>query len=305
MSLSRTNDVEIIGRLTDVEVRNDEFPSNHHKYVEVSANIRSHINGRDMVFPVRFFSSDTKADGSESKMYKSYLTIKPQLEGKTVRVIGGLSENRFYSAKDSQIHNSIRLAGRFISGRPDSEPHKATFEVSGVLISSPTEKRAKVKNADGSVSQGEVYRYDVQLGQSNYKEDNMEVFTFNIRPTDMAIKKGFDDKIQVGTSITLIGDLEFTEEVVTKEDDSTNVFFGEPVVKTYTNRTHNMFIRTATGVAEGEEYSADVLKSLIAAYKASDKEVEAKGKEKAGRRSEAESAADSTPKITSRQASLL
>lgn len=307
MSLSRTNNVELIGRLTDVEVKNDEFKSNHHKYVEVNANVRSHINGKDMVFPVRFFSSETKADGSESKMYKSFLSIKPQLEGKTVRVIAGLSENRFYSSRDNQMHSALKLNGRFITGRPDTEPHKATFEVGGVLISSPVEKRTKIKNADGSVTDGEIYRYDVQLGQANYAENNMEVFTFNIRPTDIAIKKGFDDKIQVGTSIVLIGDLDFTEETVTKEDTS-NVFFGEPIVKSYTRRTHNMFIRTVTGVAEGEEYPEDVLKSLIAAYKASDKEIEAKAKEKAANGNVAaddDAAESSAPKITSRQASLL
>lgn len=301
MSLSRTNNVEIIGRLTDVEVREGEFPSNHHAYIEVNGNVRSTINGKDMVFPVRFFSAKMKADNTENKMYKSYLTIKPQLEGKIVRVQGGLSENRFYSTRDKQMHSSIRINGRFIAGRPESEPQKATFEISGALISSPLEKRSK--NKDGS--EGEVYRYDVQLAQSNYGENNIEVYTFNIRPTDAAIKKGFEDKIPVGTSLTLIGDLEFTEETVTREDN-TNVFFGEPIVKTFTNHTRNLFIRTAVGVNEGEEYAADVLRGLIEAYKAKDKEIEEKAKSRESADSgSSEPAAESAPKVTTRQASLL
>ena len=289
----QTNNFHVVGSLISVDSKTGTFKQNGHNYINVTATVKSVINGQDNIFKIRFFSSDTKADGTPNKMFNIYNSLEKNYKDRRVVIDGSIRDNRFVG-KDGQMHASQSLEGKWISAAEEFEVDEGTWSVGGFVAKDLEEKTNK---------NNEIYRYDFTIGQSNYKGDNMSLFTFHIAPGDNVILNGVR-KYKVGDTITLNGKLNFIETIAVVEDK--NNAFGEPITKTFVNHNNNYFITGGTNpitdAADQDKYSNQVITSLVAAYKASGVEIQQKA---SSSKAAAPVETNEAPKPSVRQTSLI
>ena len=290
--LLRTNSIKIVGTLADAKVTTGNRKDNGAGYVSVDAVVTANIGGVSNEFQISFYANQLTKDGKESKLYESYCKL-PELVGRKIEVDGEIRENRFFSPNLNQLISTQLLSGRFYRGVVESTADVATFTVGGFLVKTPVEKQNK---------KGEVYRYDVALGQSNYAGNGMSMITLHINPTQREVVSGVEGLYNVGDTVQFTGSLVFKVEQVTVQDE--NTAFGTPVTKTFTNKQSNFYIEGGSNPITGESaYSAEIVSSLINAYKAHDVELQEKSANNSNVAASAPVA--STPVVTKRQASLI
>lgn len=286
-NLFRENAFEVVGTLKSADIRTGNRKSDGQEYVSVDAVVESSLKGETNEFEINFFSNKLTREGKENQLFVTYNKMKNFI-GKKVSISGDIRESRFKSIKTNQMVSSQKLNGRFIRSAADGTPDKATFTLGGFIVKTPVEKTDK---------DGNVYRYDVVLGQSNFNGDNMSMYTLHIDPSDRPIIAGVEG-YEIGNTVRLNGDLNFINRVVTQESEDTS--FGSGTVRTFTNRIHNYFIKGGSNPIDGDSaYSDEVIKTLINAYKARDVELAGVGDNK--------SAADKpiAPKPSKKQMSLI
>lgn len=290
MELLKVNSFKIVGKLVDVAIKTGNRTSDGVGYVSATATVVSNFDGRDFEYEVSFYSSALTADKKENQLYKSYVKME-DLKGKKVEIDGEIRENRFYSVRNEQMGSSQVLSGRFIRGAAESTVDTATFEFGGFVARELTEKKNKA---------GEVYRYDISLGQANYKGDMASVFTFHVNPTDVGVVKGVQE-YSIGQTVKIVGKLHFIVEVVESVVDNDGGF-GDPVTRVFTNRQKNFFIKTGFKPLNADQdgyYDKETISNLLQAYKAHDVEIEAAAKNKEDK------PVTEKPAITGRQTSLI
>jgi hypothetical protein len=290
----KTNSFHVVGTLIDVVSKKGSFKANGHNYINATATIKSVINGQDNIYKVRFFSSDVKADGTPNKLYSVYEGLEGNYKGHRVEIDGTIRDNRFVG-KDGQMHAGQTLEGKWISAASESKMDEGTWTIGGFVARDIEEKTNK---------NNEVYRYDFAIGQANYKEDNMSLFTLHIAPGDNVILNGVR-KYKVGDTVTLNGRLNFIETTAVVEDK--NNAFGEPVTKTFINHNNNFFITSGsnpiTDSSDPDKYNNQVIGTLVAAYKASGVEIQQKAASNANSAAAVETNEASKPSV--RQTSLI
>ena len=242
-NLERTNEWKIVGTLIGVEQKCGVSKRNGHNWVSITATVKSVLNDVENKFKVRFFTTDTKANGEKNKRYDQYLNLERDFKGHKVERTGTIAENRFMG-RDGQRHTSNQLNGKFVHATSDSTVDAATFSVGGFLVATPAEKRNK---------DNELYGYRVEIGQANYQGDNRQDIILDIDPKDTIVRNGRRSSI---------------EKTTTVED---KVAFGEPIVRTFTSHSNNYFItggKTPITNEEDGRYSSETIHALVAAYKA-------------------------------------
>lgn len=289
--LFNENSFKVVGRLASAEVKLGNRVENGGAYVSVEAIVNSVIEGEDNEYPVTFFANEQTKEGKHSKLYDTYAKL-PELIGKKVEITGSIRENRFWSTGANQLVSSQQLSGMWVKGVVETTPDMGTFSLGGFLGRAIQERRNK---------NDEVYRYDVVIGQSNYKGDNMSMFVVHINPNDREVLNGVQSLYEVGDTFKIEGDLRFIvkEEVVTEETG-----FGKPITKTYKNKQKNFYVTSGSNpiVEEGKAYDVEVVKALKAAYDA--KDVELMNAQKTVEKSAPAPVAAATT-VTRRQASLI
>ena len=291
--LLRENSIKIVGKLTDAQATFGNRKDNGQGYVSVDATIVSMIGGVSNEYKVNFYAGQLTKDGKQSKLYESYSKL-PEMIGRKVEVDGEIRENRYWSANLNQLISTQLLAGKFVKGVVDSAVDTATFVIGGFLVKTPVEKQNK---------KGEVYRYDVTVGQSNYAGNGMSMITLHINPAQREIVSGVEGLYNVGDTVQFTGSLVFKVETVTVEDE--NTAFGAPVTKTYTNRQSNFYIEGGSNpISDDRAYSSDVISTLISAYKAHDVELQNATVAKAPAANSAP-VSNAAPAVTKRQTSLI
>lgn len=289
MDLLKTNTFKVVGRLLSQDLEIKHRRDNGEAFISGRATISAELSGAKNEFEVSFYANQKTADGKESSLFASYSKIK-DLIGKKVEVTGSIAESRFWSTSGNQMVSSQQLNGRFIRGVAESTADEGSFELGGFVVKGLTEKTNK---------NNEVYRYDLSLGQANYRGDSMSCYTVHINPADREIVSGVRN-YEVGQTVRVNGDLRFivTE---TRSERKNEGGFGEPVVRVYTNKQRNFFVTGGTAAIRDVEqgmYSSDVIRSLIAAYKARDVELSAKAKDSSQE-------AEPEVRVTSKQTSLI
>lgn len=292
MDALKTNNIKIVGRLGAVDLKTANRKNNGAGYISGNITINSVIGGEDKEYEVSLFANEMTKEGKPSQLYQNYAKLS-DLVGRKIEVTGELREDRYFSSQAKQLISSQKLSGRFVKGVTEVTPDEATFEIGGFIVSGLTEK----KNKDG-----EIYRYDVQLGQGNYNYSSLSIFNFNIKPTEVEIVKGISNSYKVGDTVVLNGNLDFVVKTVTKE--SANVGFGSGAVRTYTNRIRSFWIcggSVPIASIEDGAYPRDLINSLISAYKAHDVELSNKAADSAT----ANDSLEDKPAVSNRQASLI
>ena len=283
----RQNNFKIIGRLIKADVKLGTSAMSGQAYASVKSIVQSNINGETFEYEIDFYSAQLTSQGKPSALYTSYAKMA-DLEGKKVEISGYLRENRYFSNKLNQMSSAQELAGRFIKGVPESVSDESTWELSGFIAKTLTEKINK---------KGEVYRYDLALAQSNYGGNSISMFTLHIDPSRRDIV-GAVSGYEVGQTIQLNGTLNFKVETVTSESKSEGGF-GTGVTRTYTNRQKNFFITGGSAAIKDETaYDSATISDLVSNYKARDVELSEKAQSRT-------SAAEVTPTVTKKQTSLI
>lgn len=289
MALIKTNSVEIIGTLTKVNMRKGTDKTGH-DYVSVEATISTSQDGVNCEYPVNFYSRSVTIDNQENKLYSIYLGMDKWLN-KKVRMTGRLRENRYFSVKKKQLTSIQLIDGGYINTTAENSTDSAKFTLAGVMLDELTEKTSK---------DGKIYRYDLRIGQTNYAEDKLSVFTLHVNPDRTDIISGVKNSYRIGDTIELRGSLLFKIETVSVvEDDQA---FGTPVVKTFTNRQNNFFIESGSQpITDETRYDATLVRNLAAAYHDRDKEIQANAESKMTNAVEA----PKVETVTNRQTSLI
>lgn len=293
MELLRTNTFKVVGRLVSQDLKQGNRKDNGAGYISGKATVIANLGGRDNEFEISFFANQLTQDGKESQLFSNYSKLG-ELVGKKVEITGDIRESRFWSRNANQMVSSQQLNGKFVHGVAESVADEGSFEIGGFVVEELKEKTAK----DGS-----VYRYDLALGQSNYSGTSMSRFVLHVNPADAEIIRGVRN-YQVGQTVRVNGDLRFYVEQIQSERKNEGGF-GQPVVRVFTNKQHNFYITGGTAaivdVNDGM-YPSDIIRTLVAAYKAHDVELANKAKESAPRAAEP---AQEEPKVSFRQTSLI
>ena len=292
MDLLKNNSIKIVGRLQSQDLQPKIKKDGGSGYISGSAVVISHLDGRDCEFEIQFYTNQLTKDGKQSKLYTSYSKLG-ELVGKKVEITGELRENRFFSKNGNQMASAQVISGRFVRGVAESTEDEASFEFGGFVVDALKEKTNK---------DGEVYRYDLVLGQANYNGDMMGRYTFHVSPVDVEIVRGVQ-KYQIGETVFVHGNLRFYVEKVTSTINNEGGF-GEAVTRTYINRQSNYFVTGGSAPIKDAEkgmYGGDVIRNLVSAYKARDVEIAEKAKDGAS----GDDNGEKEVKVTSRQTSLI
>lgn len=287
--LQRTNNFKVVGRLIKADIRNGVSARTGQAYISATATVKSVVEGNDCEYEVSFFANQNTAQGKPSALYTSYSKMG-ELEGKKVEITGELRENRYFSTRAEQMVSSQQLSGRFIRGVSDTTPDEGRWEMSGFVAQILNEKKNR---------NNEIYRYDIMLGQANRSGNALSMFTLHVDPKRRDILAGVNG-YEVGQTVSLYGILDFKVETVTSEAKNEGGF-GEPVIRTYTNRQKNFFITGGSAPIKDEsKYEGSMITDLIAGYKAHDQEILEKSKSNTPT-----AAVETAPKITKKQVSLI
>ncbi len=290
MDALKTNNVKIVGRVASVNLKEGKKKTNGQGYISGTVTLNSLIGGEKKEFEINLYANETTKEGKPNQLYVSYSKLS-ELVGKKVEISGELRENRYFSTNAKQLVSAQQIAGRFVRGVSDTTEDLATFELGGFIVSELVQKTNK---------NGEIYRYDIVLGQGNYNNTNMSMFTLHVRPTDVEIINGLKGQYHAGDTVVLNGQLDWIIQTVVRESD--NVGFGSGAVHTFTNRQRNFWISGGSVVikdAEKGAYDQEIIRTLIAAYKAHDVELANAAPSDGG------STVEDKPTVTGRQTSLI
>jgi len=292
MDLLKTNTFKVVGRLVSQDLKILNKKTDGSGFISGNVIIEANLDGAKNEFEISFYANEKTQDGKISSLYTTYSKLG-ELVGKKVEVTGDIRESRFWSSNANQMVSAQKLSGRFIHGVAETSNDEGSWEIGGFVVEGLKERLTK---------DNEVYRYDLTLGQANYRGDSMSRFVLHINPADKEIVDGVG-KYSVGQTVQVNGDLRFIVTEVRSERKNEGGF-GEPVVKVFTNRQRNFFITGGSApivTAEKGMYSSDIIRSLVAAYKAADVQLAEKGKVSGGSSSEEEM----VTRISNKQASLI
>lgn len=294
MDFLTKNTFKVVGKLVSQDLKVGQRKDGKGGFISGNAVVVANLDGRENEFEISFFTNQSTKDGKESQLFTSYSKLG-DLVGKKIEVSGDIRESRFWSSNANQMVSSQKLSGRFVRGVAETTEDEASFELGGFVVEELVEK----KNKDN-----DVYRYDLTLGQANYKGDNMSRFIVHVNPSAIEIKRGVE-QYHVGQTVEVYGDLRF---IVTKStvEQKNEGGFGAPIVRTYVNKQHNFFITGGTAAitdAAKGMYPSDVIRSLVGAYKARDTELMNDAKSSSS--SSSASPVEEETKISFRQNSLI
>lgn len=261
--MEKINTVSIIGTLVETNLKEGvtkataERPSSKYINGNIILKVNSAATNSEMLIEVPVFVSELKKDKTVSKVYEALQTIESN-KGRRLEVMGGLTENKFYSDRNGAIIKTNKLRMNFFSVLPvgDTREDEAKFSVSGFVVEALKEKNNK---------NGDLICYELKLGQSDYSEKKADIFTITVDAHNEAAANYIRDNYQKGDTVTLHGHLNYTVETVTVKQEAE---FGEPITKTYQNATKQFVCDS--GKKELEGYSDEVIATLITGAKEDD-----------------------------------
>lgn len=293
MDLARKNTFKVVGRLQSQDLKTGNKKSNGDGYIYGKAVVIANLAGEDNEFEISFLTNEKTKDGKVNQLYVSYSKLG-DLVGKKVEISGEIRENRFWSTNGNQMSSAQQLSGKFVRGVSESTPDEGSFEIEGFVVEALKEKTNK---------DNEIYRYDLTLGQANYSGNNMSRFVLHVNPVDTAIVRGVQG-YQVGQTVRVQGDLRFIVKQVRVQEENAGGF-GTPATKVFMNKQRNFFITMGTAPYSDPSagmYSMDVIRTLVAAYKARDVELANKAKDSGSVSAEP---VEQETKVSFKQASLI
>ena len=287
--LNNKNNVYLVGELVEIKDFKEGFYGDNLNYVSATVVIKSIVNDQELLTEARTFINELKKDGTPNKNYSVIKNIQNMLNKRVVISGATLRGERFWSAKTNQLVNSVKVNFNLIrlaSSRDNEDT--VTFEFGG-FVTRPLQEVVDENNV--------VKYYQITLGQANFKEDNMFEVSFTVDADNEKAARAIENMYEAGATVEISGVCRTIVNVVEK---TTEVAFGDPIVKKYNNVDRKFVITSGSEVITGEgEYTADVIDRLVAAYKAEGKEIQSKASNAA-----TDSSVSNAPKPRSKNSSL-
>ena len=287
--LNNKNNVYLVGELVEIKDFKEGFYGDNLNYVSATVVIKSIVNDQELLTEARTFINELKKDGTPNKNYSVIKNIQNMLNKRVVISGATLKGERFWSTKTNQLVNSVRVNFNLIrlASSRDNEDI-VTFEFGG-FVTRPLQEVVDENNV--------VKYYQITLGQANFKEDNMFEVSFTVDADNEKAARAIENMYEAGVTVEISGVCRTIVNVVEK---TTEVAFGDPIVKKYNNVDRKFVITSGSEVITGEgEYTADVIDRLVAAYKAEGKEIQSKASNAA-----TDSSVSNAPKPRSKNSSL-
>lgn len=271
MEKEKINKITITGTLVENKLREGVAKNGKNtgkSYISGEIIVKSVIDGKDNLFPIRLYAFEQTKEGKENKLYASYRDLQ-KLLNRRITVSGTFSENRFWSEKTGQIASQQVLNGRFINEAKAGTPDGATYDFSGYVAKELVEKTNK---------ENEIYAYELLVGQTNYTETEASFYRFHIDPSRTDIINSVRELYVTGSTVHFSGEIRYVSENITKE--TTAVAFGSPQARNFVVTNRNYFITGGESPITGE--SAYDMEDMLAYKKANQaKDIEIQNKAKA------------------------
>ena len=250
--MERTNKVFIVGTLKELPADKQRTGDKDGvAWIGGTAIVQS----GDNEIEVKYFALEKTQDGRENKRYPNYVAL-PKMVGQRVKINGELTGRVFYNEGQGQLMPFNEITGGFFNSAKADDADVATFEYSG-FVTKPLHERL---NKDE-----QLIAYEIEIGQANYREDNMQVFKFTVDKDNARIKNAIENSYSKNTTVFITGQIRY--EVV-MEERTEEVDFGDPIVKTFQN-TRKTFVITGGKqpiVEEGLAYTTEKINELQSAY---------------------------------------
>ena len=97
MEKERINKITITGTFVENKLREGVAKNGKNtgkSYISGEIIVKSVIDGKDNLFPIRLYAFEQTKDGRENKLYASYRDLQ-KLLNRRITVSGSFSENRF------------------------------------------------------------------------------------------------------------------------------------------------------------------------------------------------------------------
>lgn len=201
---------------------------------------------------IDFYQTATYKSGKENNTYR---ILRDLVVGNIYTFQCTLDENKFVPSGREEVARSYRANLTFINKPIDSSVHTSSFRFLGIVTRGLQERRNQ---------EGEIYAYEIMVGQPQYKEEKgLNVFRFNV-PVDSPNLEIIQSNYTRGRTVDIAGHIESVMTTVEKEQA---VEFGEPVIQTYSNKFDYYFIDTGIQVPEAQVYSDEDIAKLVEATK--------------------------------------
>lgn len=264
--LERTNRVYVVGELVEIKDYKKGVYNNDKEYIATTVVIKSIVDGKELLIEGRSFVNKLKKDGTVSKNYTALEGLNDMLNRRVVLTNAEIEGDRFWSDRTNQLVNSTRINFNTIK-LASKENDIATFEFGGFV----TRPLQEIVDENGNVKY-----YQITFGQANYKEDNMFEAIFTVEADNINAARAIEQIYEAGVTAVISGNY---RSIITCVEKTTDVAFGDPIVKKYYN-SDRKFIITSGGEAitgaENGEYTEEVIAKLVAAYNESGKQIQEK-----------------------------
>lgn len=284
MALAKVNTVEIVGTLAQskLEVKTSK---DGQEYISGTITVDSDIDGVKNNFEISLYAKKVTKTGEVSKLFTNYEGLAKMI-GSKIRINGSMREERYFNKTAGQLQSLQKLEGRFINAENISTPDRATFEVSG-FVRKPLVAKTNKK--------GEIYAYELEVGQANYDDSQLNNFKFQVEPTAFDIIKSIQQIYGVNTTVRFGGNIRF---ITVTSEVTQETGFGQPRTRVFTNTNRSFFITFGDNpIVDESTYDGATIVRLTQAYAARDVQLTAD----AGANSPVMGAAP----ISSRQTSLI
>ena len=263
--MERTNKVFVIGTLLQVkDVRQGE--KENIPWIAGTAVVES--GGSEIEF--KYYASAKTQEGKDNARYSNYSQLENKV-GDRVKVNGELSGRVWFNDGQGQIINFNEVSAGFFNAPKPNETDVAKFEFIG-FVTKPIHERM---DKDGE----RLISYEIEIGQANYRQDNMQIIKFTVPVTSQNIYNAIAASYHKDLTVSISGEIVY--EVVTEERVE-EVAFGDPIVKKFQNtrKSFNITGGKQPIFDEGIAYSKADIAKLQGAYNAYLAQVEQDAKNK-------------------------
>lgn len=246
----KNNKFFVIGELVEynLEVKAD---NEGREYISGDVVVKSKVKDQDVLLPIDFYSRAKKEDGTDNKLFNSYVALKDKV-GQRVKIQGELRENRFFQEDTGQVISYTRMSGTFINNVRSNEEDKSYFTFVGYVVSPVSERL----NQDG-----ELIHHEIILAEENYSGEFPVYIKFSIESKKVA--KTIDELYNKGDTVRVNG--YYTVDVVEREIVHETAF-GEPDKQVSVSSFRNIVITSGTYPLEEGNYSQERIAELDKAY---------------------------------------
>lgn len=260
--MEKLNKVFVVGTLREVSTKKGTTEQGKN-YIAGSFKVESEKS----LIEFKFYSNELTEKGTLSKRYTNYLELENFLNLK-VKVSGDISGRVFYQISQGQSINFNELNASFVNLAKETEQDTATFEYFG-FVTKPLYERLNEKE--------ELVAYEIEIGQANYREDNMQIIKFTVNPESKNIVREISNAYTKDKTVSILGKIYYIPFETTKTEE---VAFGEPIVKVF-NSVRKMFVITGGNkpVVDETAYTKEQIGQLQSAYNDFLEKIEKEAKE--------------------------